>query len=69
MASGSSSAHSATRRPGNSNSVTAAAPEDLPIRWWLERPGQKRPCTSVLGLLRSLRNGLGGGEARKLLIV
>lgn len=49
--------------------VTAAAPEDLPIRWWLERPGQKRPCTSVLGLLRSLRNALGGGEAQKLRVV
>ena len=49
--------------------VTAAAPGDLPIRWWLERPGQKRPCTSVLGLLRSLRNALGGGEARKLRVV
>ena len=49
--------------------VTAAAPEDLPIRWWLERPRQKRPCTSVLGLLRSLRNALGGGEAQKLRVV
>jgi hypothetical protein len=49
--------------------VTAAAPEDLPIRWWLERPGQRRPCTSVLGLLRSLRNALGGGDAQKLRVV
>ncbi len=49
--------------------VTAATPGDLPIRWWLERPGQKRPCTSVLGLLRSLRNALGGGEAQKLRVV
>ncbi len=49
--------------------VTAAAPGDLPIRWWLERPGQRRPCTSVLGLLRSLRNALGGGEAQKLRVV
>ena len=46
--------------------VAAAAPEELPIRWWVERPGQRRPCASVLGLLRTLRNGFGGGEARKL---
>ncbi len=49
--------------------VSAAAPADLPIRWWLERPGQKRPCTSVLGLLRSLRNAFGGGETQKLRVV
>jgi hypothetical protein len=49
--------------------VMPAAPEDLPIRWWLERPGQRRPCTSVLGLLRSLRNGFGGGEAQRLRVL
>jgi hypothetical protein len=48
--------------------VQAAAPADLPVRWWVERPGQRRPCTSVLGLLRTLRNavGAGTGEARRL---
>ncbi len=37
-----------------------------PIRWWLERDGHRRPCSSVLGLLRSLRNAYGGGEAQRL---
>jgi hypothetical protein len=37
-----------------------------PIRWWLESEGRRRPCTSVLGLLRALRNALGGGETRRL---
>jgi hypothetical protein len=48
--------------------VYAADAADRPVRWWLERPGQKRPCTSVLGLLRALRNavGAGEGEARRL---
>lgn len=40
-----------------------ARPEERPLRWWLERPGQERPCTSVLGLLRGLRNAVGAGEA------
>lgn len=43
-------------------SIRPAMTEDRPIRWWLERPGQRRPCTSVTGLLRSLRNSLGAGE-------
>ena len=43
--------------------VRAAPPGERPVRWWLERPGQKRPCTSVLGLLRGLRNAAGAGEA------
>ena len=53
---------------GTALSIQPAAAEDLPIRWWLERPGQRRPCTSVLGLLRTLRNavGAGEGEARRL---
>ncbi|WP_043336353.1 hypothetical protein [Belnapia moabensis] len=48
--------------------VTAAARDDLPIRWWIERAGQRRPCTSVSGLLRGVRNavGAGEGEARRL---
>ncbi len=48
--------------------ITAADAADRPVRWWLERPGQKRPCTSVVGLLRTLRNavGAGEGEARRL---
>ena len=46
--------------------VRPAAEAELPIRWWLERDGRERPCTSVLGLLRSLRNGFGGGEAMTL---
>ncbi|MCO6414612.1 hypothetical protein JYK14_00250 [Siccirubricoccus sp. KC 17139] len=47
---------------GTPLSVHAAEPADRPIRWWLERPGQRRPCTSVLGLLRGLRNAVGAGE-------
>lgn len=43
--------------------VRPAAPSERPVRWWLERPGQRRPCTSVLGLLRGLRNAVGVGEA------
>ncbi|SDB46343.1 hypothetical protein [Belnapia rosea] len=48
--------------------VRPAAAADMPIRWWIERPGQRRPCTSVTGLLRGLRNavGAGEGEARRL---
>lgn len=42
--------------------VTAATPAELPVRWWLDRPGQKRSCTSVLGLLRSLRNAVGADQ-------
>ena len=57
-----------TAPDGTPLSVLPAAPADLPVRWWLERPGQRRPCTSVLGLLRTLRNavGAGEGEARRL---
>ena len=43
--------------------VRPAGLEERPLRWWLERPGQRRPCTSVLGLLRGLRNAVGAGEA------
>lgn len=48
--------------------VVAAGVADRPIRWWVEKPGQRRPCTSVVGLLRTLRNavGAGDGEARRL---
>jgi hypothetical protein len=48
--------------------VTAASPADRPVRWWVERPGQRRPCTSVLGLLRTLRNAVGAptDEVRRL---
>ena len=48
--------------------VVAAESADRPIRWWVEKPGQRRPCTSVVGLLRTLRNavGAGDGEARRL---
>ena len=42
--------------------IRPALPEERPLRWWLERPGQRRPCTSVLGLLRALRNAVGAGE-------
>ena len=53
---------------GTALRVTPAEAADRPVRWWLERPGQKRPCTSVVGLLRTLRNavGAGEGEARRL---
>lgn len=54
----------ALRAPdGTPLSVRAASPEERPLRWWLSRPGQERPCTSVLGLLRGLRNAVGAGEA------
>jgi hypothetical protein len=46
--------------------IRPAAPEERPLRWWLERPGQRRPCTSVLGLLRGLRNAVGAGEAAEV---
>ena len=48
--------------------VRPATAAERPLRWWLERPGQRRPCTSLLGLLRGLRNALGAGEgeARRL---
>ena len=48
--------------------VTAGSPVELPVRWWLERSGQRRGCTSVLGLLRALRNAVGAdvGAARRL---
>ena len=52
-----------TAPDGTALTVMPAAAADLPIRWWLERPGQRRPCTSVLGLLRTLRNAVGAGEA------
>ncbi|MDB5374854.1 MAG: hypothetical protein JWP04_3496 [Belnapia sp.] len=59
----------ALRAPdGTALRVTAAEATDRPIRWWVEKPGQRRPCTSVVGLLRTLRNavGAGEGEARRL---
>ena len=43
--------------------VRTAPVGERPVRWWLERPGQTRPCTSFLGLLRGLRNAVGAGEA------
>ncbi|WP_043363015.1 hypothetical protein [Belnapia sp. F-4-1] len=48
--------------------VAAASKDELPIRWWIERAGHRRPCTSVSGLLRGVRNavGAGEGEARRL---
>ncbi|MBD0275949.1 MAG: hypothetical protein ICV73_28980 [Acetobacteraceae bacterium] len=53
--------------------IVPAAPDERPVRWWLERPGQRRPCTSVLGLLRTLRNAVGAGtaaeSARRLRVV
>ena len=49
--------------------VAPAPTTDLPIRWWVQRGPQRRPCTSVLGLLRTLRNAAGGGEARRLQVV
>ena len=48
--------------------IRPAPPAERPLRWWLERPGQRRPYTSILGLMRGLRNavGAGEGEARRL---
>ncbi|HYF06558.1 MAG TPA: hypothetical protein VD970_02980 [Acetobacteraceae bacterium] len=39
--------------------VRPADPREGPIRWWMTRDGRERPCPSVLGLLRALRNALG----------
>jgi len=57
-----------TAPDGTALRIWPAAGAEHPVQWWLERPGQRRPCTSVLGLLRTLRNavGAGGGEARRL---
>ena len=48
---------------GMSLSVSAAAASERPIRWWVDKPTQRRACTSVAGLLRTLRNAVGAGEA------
>jgi len=53
----------AVTAPGLALRVREAAGEDRPLRWWIERPGQRRPCTGTLGLLRGLRNALGAGDA------
>jgi hypothetical protein len=42
--------------------VSPAAAEDRPLRWWIDRPGQRRPYTGTTGLLRGLRNALGAGD-------
>lgn len=42
--------------------ILPAAAEDAPLRWWLERPGQRRPHPGMTGLLRGLRNALGAGD-------
>lgn len=42
--------------------ILPAAVEDAPLRWWMERPGQRRPYTGMTGLLRGLRNALGAGD-------
>lgn len=39
--------------------IMPAVDADSPIRWWILRDGRRRPCPSMLGLLRSLRNALG----------
>lgn len=39
--------------------VAPAGAGDAPIRWWVMWDGRRRPCPSVLGLLRTLRNALG----------
>lgn len=39
--------------------VTPAEATAAPIRWWVTREGRRRPCPSVLGLLRTVRNALG----------
>lgn len=39
--------------------VAPAGAGDDPIRWWVTRDGRRRPCPSVLGLLRTVRNALG----------
>ena len=56
---------------GTALRVRPAAASEHPVRWWLERGTQRRPCTSVLGLLRTLRNavGAGEGEARRLRVM
>lgn len=47
---------------GGALRVLAARDAEHPVRWWVEGAGQRRPCTSVLGLLRTLRNAVGAGE-------
>jgi len=51
-----------TTPDGTALQITTAAQAELPIRWWLAKPGQRRPCTSMLGLLRTLRNAVGAGD-------
>lgn len=49
----------ALRAGGVALHVAPAAPDAAPVRWWVTRDGRHRPCPSVLGLLRSVRNALG----------
>ncbi|MBX9700792.1 MAG: hypothetical protein K2X74_15250 [Acetobacteraceae bacterium] len=51
-----------TAAEGTPLRITPAAPADAPLRWWLDRPGQRRPYPGITGLLRGLRNALGAGE-------
>jgi hypothetical protein len=51
-----------TAPDGTALRVRPAPSGERPVRWWLERPGQRRPCTGALGLLRGLRNALGAGD-------
>ena len=39
-------------------------PAERPLRWWLERPGQRRPYPGTVGLLRWVRNALGAGDGQ-----
>lgn len=39
--------------------IAPAGASDAPIRWWVTQVGRRRPCPSVLGLLRTVRNALG----------
>lgn len=39
-------------------------PAERPLRWWLERPGQRRPYPGTVGLLRGVRNALGAGDGQ-----
>jgi hypothetical protein len=57
--------------------VEPAAADELPIRWWVRwsppagsppAAERSRPCTSVVGLLRTVRTALGAERGQRLRI-
>ena len=62
---------------GNCIQVLHAADDEIPIRWWVKcyadhdtgvPPASTRPCTSAVGLLRSVRTALGRHQGMRLSI-